>query len=55
MDVLNTIKAKSKEVNQKLSDEKMRREINEMRELFKPEAARGAVFYFCIVEMSQVS
>ena len=56
MDVLNTIKAKSKEVNQKLSDAKeKRREINEKRELFRPVAERGAVFYFCIVEMSLVS
>ena len=56
MDVLNTIKAKSKEVNQKLSDAKeKRREINEKRELFRPVPARGAVLYFCIVEMSLVS
>ena len=56
MDVLNTIKAKFKEVNQKLSDAKeKRREINEKRELFRPVAARGAVLYFCIVEMSLVS
>mmetsp|Transcript_8591 Transcript_8591/g.9745 ORF Transcript_8591/g.9745 Transcript_8591/m.9745 type:complete len:2884 (-) Transcript_8591:1352-10003(-) len=56
MDVLNTIKAKSKEVNQKLSDAKEKRiEINEKREQFRPVAARGAVLYFCIVEMSLVS
>ena len=56
MDVLNTIKVKFKEVNQKLSDAKeKRREINEKRELFRPVAARGAVLYFCIVEMSLVS
>ena len=56
MDVLNTIKAKSKEVNQKLSYAKeKRRKINEKRELFRPVAARRAVLYFCIVEISLVS
>lgn len=55
MDVLNTIKAKSKEVNQKLSDAKEKREKSTKRELFRPVAARGAVLYFCIVEMSLVS
>lgn len=56
IDVLATIKAKSKEVNQKLSDAKEKRiEINEKREQFRPVAARGAVLYFCIVEMSLVS
>ena len=52
MDVLNTIKAKSNEVNQKLSDAKeKRREINEKREQFRPVTARRAVLCFCIVEM----
>jgi dynein heavy chain len=56
IDVLATIKAKSKEVNQKLLDAKEKRiEINEKRELFRPVAARGAVLYFCVVEMSFVS
>ena len=56
IDVLATIKAKSKEVNQKLSDAKEKRiEINEKREQFRPVASRGAVLYFCIVEMSLVS
>ena len=56
IDVLATIKAKSKEVNQKLSDAKEKRiEINEKREQFRPVAARGAVLYFCIVEMTLVN
>lgn len=56
IDVLATIKSKSKEVTQKLTDAKEKRiEINEKRELFRPVAARGAVLYFCIVEMSLVS
>ena len=56
MEVLNVIKNKSQEVNQKLkeSDEKTI-EINEKREQFRPVAARGSVLYFCIVEMSNVS
>jgi dynein heavy chain len=56
LDVLGTIKSKSKEVNQKLEDAKEKRiEINEKREDYRPVAARGAVLYFCIVEMSLVS
>ena len=56
IDVLATIKSKSKEVNQKLLDAKEKRtEINDKREQFRPVAARGAVLYFCIVEMSLVS
>ena len=56
IDVLATIKTKSKEVDQKLTDAKEKRiEINEKREQFRPVAARGAVLYFCIVEMSLVS
>jgi len=56
IDVLATIKTKSKEVDQKLSDAKEKRiEINEKREQFRPVAARGAVLYFCVVEMSLVS
>ena len=52
MDVLATIKSKSKEVNEKLKEAKEKRiEINEQRENFRPAAARGAVLYFCIVEM----
>jgi dynein heavy chain, axonemal len=56
IDVLATIKTKSQEVNQKLLDAKEKRiEINEKREQFRPVAARGAVIYFCIVEMSLIN
>jgi dynein heavy chain len=56
IDVLATIKTKSKEVNEKLLEDKDKRiEINEKREMFRPVAARGAVLYFCIVEMTQVN
>jgi len=56
IDVLATIKTKSKEVNEKLAEGKEKRvEINEKRELFRPVAARGAVLYFCIVEMTLVN
>jgi len=56
IDVLATIKTKSKEVNEKLLEAKDKRiEINEKREMFRPVAARGAVLYFCIVEMTQVN
>jgi dynein heavy chain len=30
-------------------------EINEKRELFRPVAARGAVLYFCVVEMTMIN
>lgn len=56
IEVLATIKQKSKEVNQKLIDAKEKEiEINEKREQFRPVAARGAVLYFCIVDMSLIS
>lgn len=56
IEVLATIKTKSKEVDQKLTDAKEKRvEINIKREQFRPVAARGAVLYFCVVEMSLVS
>jgi dynein heavy chain len=56
IDVLATIKTASKEVNEKLieADEKTK-EINEKRENFRPVAARGAVLYFCVVEMTSVN
>jgi len=56
IDVLATIKTASKEVNEKLieADEKTK-EINEKRENFRPVAARGAVLYFCVVEMTAVN
>jgi dynein heavy chain len=54
--VLATIKNASKEVNEKLVEAAEKTiEINEKRELFRPVAARGAVLYFCIVEMTQVN
>lgn len=56
IDVLNQIKTKSKEVNEKLREAKEKTiEINEKRENFRPVAARGAVLYFCIVEMTLVN
>jgi dynein heavy chain len=56
IDVLATIKLKSKEVNEKLLEAKDKRiQINEEREQFRPVAARGSVLYFCIVEMAMVN
>jgi dynein heavy chain len=56
IEVLNTIKVKSKEVNEKLIEANEKKvEINEKRELFRPAAARGAVLYFCVVEMTLVN
>lgn len=54
--MLATIKTKSKEVNEKLKEAKEKRiEINDQRENFRPAAARGAVLYFCVVEMILVN
>jgi dynein heavy chain len=56
IEVLATIKTKSKEVNEKLVEAAEKKiEINEKRELFRPAAARGAVLYFCVVEMTMVN
>ena len=56
IDVLATIKNKSKEVGEKLLEGKEKRiEINEKREAFRGVAARGSVLYFCIVEMIKVN
>jgi len=56
IEVLATIKTKSKEVNEKLVEAQEKKiEINEKRELFRPAAARGAVLYFCVVEMTLVN
>jgi len=53
--VLANIKTKSKEVTEKLAEAADKTiDINEKRELFRPVAARGAVLYFCIVEMANV-
>lgn len=52
IDVLAEIKLKSKEVNEKLIEAREKTiEIGEKREHFRPVAARGAVLYFCVVEM----
>jgi len=54
--VLAEIKTKSKEVGEKLTESREKTiEIGEKRELFRPVAARGAVLYFCIVEMTLVN
>ena len=54
--MLATIKLKSKEVGEKLAEAAEKKiEINEKRELFRPCAARGAVLYFCVVEMTLVN
>ena len=54
--MLATIKNASKEVNEKLVEAAEKTiEINEKRELFRPVAARGAVLYFCIVELTQIN
>ena len=56
IDVLSEIKLKSKEVTEKLKEAKEKTtEIGEKREQYRPVAARGAVLYFCIVEMSLVN
>jgi len=56
IDVLGTIKTKSKEVNEKLVEAREKTiEIGEKRELFRPVAARGSVLYFCVVEMIQIN
>jgi dynein heavy chain len=55
LDVLSNIKNKSKDVSEKLAEAAEKTtDINEKRELFRPVAARGAVLYFCIVEMANV-
>jgi dynein heavy chain len=56
IDVLGNIKLKSSEVSQSLIDAGIKStEIGHKREEFRPVAARGAVLYFCIVEMSSVN
>lgn len=55
IDVLANIKVKSKEIAEKLEEAAEKKiDINEKRELFRPCAGRGAVLYFCIVEMANV-
>ncbi len=54
--MLANIKLKSREVNDKLVEAREKTlEIGEKREQFRPVAARGAVLYFCIVEMIQIN
>lgn len=56
IDVLAEIKSKSKEVTDKLLSAEVKTiEINEKREKYRPVAARGAVLYFCIVEMTLIN
>ena len=56
IDVLATIKLKSKEVGEKLVEAREKTiEIGEKRESFRPVAARGSVLYFCVVEMTQIN
>mmetsp|Transcript_610 Transcript_610/g.1165 ORF Transcript_610/g.1165 Transcript_610/m.1165 type:complete len:1301 (-) Transcript_610:61-3963(-) len=56
IDVLATIKLKSKEVNEKLVEAAEKKiEINQKREEFRPVASQGSVLYFCIVEMTLVN
>ena len=56
IDVLAEIKTKSKEVAEKLIEAREKTiEIGEKRESFRPVAARGAVLYFCVVEMTHVN
>jgi dynein heavy chain, axonemal len=55
IEVLTNIKTKSKDVSEKLAEAAAKTaDINERRGLFRPVAARGAVLYFCIVEMANV-
>jgi dynein heavy chain len=56
IDVLGNIKTKSAEVKQSLEEaQQTSEEIGVKREAFRPVAARGAVLYFCIVEMQAVN
>ena len=56
IDVLGNIKTKSAEVKQQLEEGAQKQiEIGEKREAFRPVAARGAVLYFCVVEMSSIN
>lgn len=56
IDVLNEIKTKSKEVQEKLAEAKEKSiEIAEKREQFRPVASRGAVLYFCIVDLATIN
>jgi dynein heavy chain len=55
IDVLANIKVKSKEIAEKLEEAAEKTaDIGVKREVFRPCASRGAVLYFCIVEMSNV-
>lgn len=56
MEVLNTSKAKSIEIKEKLESAEVTKEaINRAREEFRPVASRGSVLYFLIVKMTLVN
>jgi len=56
IDVLAEIKAKSKEVQEKLAESAEKSiEIADKREQFRPVAARGAVLYFCVVDLAIIN
>lgn len=56
MDVLNSTKNQSKEVQMKLVDAELKtKEINEKREQYRAVAIRGSALYFCMIEMSLVN
>lgn len=56
IEVLGNIKTKSADVKQSLEEATLKQqEIGEKREQFRPVAARGAVLYFCVVEMAAVN
>ena len=56
IEVLGTIKTKTREVQNKLKEaNEKKKEISEKRLQYLPVATRGSVLYFCIVEMSIVS
>ena len=56
MDVLNSTKTQSKEVQMKLVDAEIKtKEINEKREQYRSVAVRGSALYFCMIEMSLVN
>lgn len=56
IEVLNSTKAKAKEVQQKLIEANEKQDdIIEKREIYRPVATRGSLLYFGIVEMSMVN
>jgi len=56
IDVLNNIKNKSAEVKQSLEEASQKSiEIDQNREKYRPVATRGAVLYFCVVEIAAIN